>query len=90
MGIYSSGDIYGVRMYLIDDDVNILFEIKIDTILTDEKKKEAKLFYNKLTENDRSKVRFQIYTEASSTYNNDLFMMWEEITLDYFLQKFDS
>ena len=88
MGIYSSGDIYGIKMYLIYDDVDILFEIKMDTIMSDEKKKKAKLFYNELSENDRNKVRFEIYTECSSTYNNEVFMMWEQITLDYFLQKF--
>jgi hypothetical protein len=89
MGIYSSGDIYGIRMYLIYDDVDILFEIKMDTIMSDEKKREAKIFYNGLSEKDRTKVRFQIYTEFSSTYNNEDFMIWEEITLDYFLQNFD-
>jgi len=89
MGIYSSRDIYGIKMYLIYDDVDILFEIKMDTIMSDEKKKEAKLFYNELSENDRNKVRFEIYTEGSSTYNNEVFMMWEQITLDYFLQKFN-
>lgn len=89
MGIYSSGDIYGIRMYLIYDDVDILFEIKMDTIMSDEKKREAKIFYNELSEKDRTKVRFQIYTEFSSTYNNEDFMMWEDITLDFFLQNFD-
>ena len=89
MGIYSSGDIYGIKIYLINDnDVNVLFEIKMDTIMSDEKKKEAKLFYNRLSENDRTKVRFEIYTECSSTYNNEVFMMWEQITLDFFIQKF--
>jgi hypothetical protein len=90
MGIYSSGNIYGIRIYLIiNDDENVLFEIKMDTILSDEKKKEAKIFYNELSKNDTNKVRIQIYTKCSSTYNNEEFMMWEEITLDYFLQKFD-
>lgn len=90
MGIYSGGDIYGIKIYLmINDDENVLFEIKMDTIMSDEKKKEAKLFYNGLSENDTTKVRFQIYTECSSTYNNEVFMMWEQITVDYFLQKFD-
>ena len=88
MGIYSNGDIYGIRMYLIYDDVNILFEIKMDTIMSNEKKKESKLFYNGLSENDKTKVRFEIYTEGYSTYNNEVFMMWEQITLDFFIRKF--
>ena len=90
MGIYSSGDIYGIRINLmINDDENVLFEIKMDTIMNNEKKREAKIFYNELSENDRTKVRFQIYTETSSTYHDGVFMMWNEITLDYFLQNFD-
>jgi hypothetical protein len=89
MGIYSGGDIYGIRIYLINkEEENILLEIKMNTIMSDEKKREVRLFYNGLSENDKSKVRFQMYTEGSSTYNNEVFMMWEQITLDYFLQKF--
>lgn len=57
--------------------------------MSDEKKKEAKIFYNKLSEKDKSKVRFEIYRECSSTYNNEDFMMWKDITLDFFLQNFD-
>jgi len=75
-------------MYLNYDDDDILFEIQMDTILTNEKKKEVKLFYNGLSKNDTTKVRFKIYTEGYSTYNNEVFMMWEEITLDYFLENF--
>lgn len=91
MGIYSSGDIYGIKIYLINPDnyeQNILFEMIMDTIMSDEKRKEVKLFYNGLSENDKMKVRFEMYTEASSTYNNEVFMMWESIPLDYFIQKF--
>lgn len=91
MGIYSSGDIYGIKIYLINPDnyeQNILFEIRMDTIMSDEKKKEVTLFYNGLSENDKTKVRFEIYTEGSSTYNNEVFMMWETISLDSFIQKF--
>ena len=90
MGIYSSGDIYGIKIYLIsnDDDENVLFETKMDTIMSSEKIIEVKIFYNRLSENDKKKVRFKMYTEGSSTYNNEVFMMWEQITLDYFLQKF--
>ena len=90
MGIYSSGDIYGIKIYLKNNgDINILFEIKIDTIMSDEKKREAIIFYNELSEKDKSKVIFEIYTECSSTYNNEVFMMWDEITFAYFLQNFD-
>jgi hypothetical protein len=90
MGIYSSGDIYGIKMYLIYDDVDILYEIRMDTIMSDEKKKEAKLFYNELSEYERTKVRFEIYKEFCSTYSDsdEVYMMWESITLNYFLRNF--
>ena len=91
MGIYSSGDIYGIKIYLIHPDnyeQNILFEMKMDTIMSDEKKKEVKNFYNELSEDDKTKVRFEIYTEGSSTYNNEVFMMWESIPFNYFIQIF--
>lgn len=87
MGIYSSGDIYGIKIYSISYD-NILFEIKMDTILSDEKKEKVKNFYNGLSEYDKTKVKFQIYTDCSSTYSNDIFMTWEPLTLDLFIQKF--
>jgi hypothetical protein len=92
MGIYSSDNIYGIQIFLInshDYNVNLLFKIKMKTLMSDEKKKEAKIFYNGLSKIDKTKIRFKIYIEGSSTYNNEIFMMWEEITLDYFLQKFD-
>ena len=50
--------------------------------------KKVRLFYNKICEKDKNKVFFKIYTEASSIYNNEIFMMWEQITLNYFLKIF--
>jgi hypothetical protein len=47
----------------------------MDTVMSDEKKKESILFYNELSENNKAKVRFKIYTEGYSTYNKEAFMM---------------
>jgi hypothetical protein len=89
MSIYLNDDIYdiyGIKIYYITHyNIRTLFEIKMDTIMSDEKKKEVRLFYNELREKDTMKLRFKIYTEVSSTNNE---VMSEEITLDSFLQHF--
>jgi len=89
MGIYSSGRIFGLRIYHFDENDNskILFEEKYDKILTHDQIKEAYLFYNLL--NDKSEIFFKIYTECSSTLdiNKESFMLWQPITLTHFLEK---
>jgi hypothetical protein len=91
MGIYSNGSIFGIQMYNFNDDdiSNILFEEKYDEVMSYIQMREAYLFYNNL--NDKNKVCFKIYTECSSTlsYNKDNFMMWQPLSLDTFLEKFD-
>ena len=90
MGIYSSGEIYGIKIYFIEEyKEDILFEIKKDIRMSDEERKEAKIFYNGLCEKDNTKVRFEIYTEFSSTYNNEVGIMWESVTFDFFKKNFD-
>ena len=90
MGIYSNGSIFGIQMYNFnDDDVsNILFEEKQDEIMSYTQMREAYLFYNNL--NDKNNIFFKIYTECSSTLNQnrDNFMKWEPLPLDTFLEKF--
>lgn len=92
MGIYSNGVIYGIQIYNINDDnINILFEKKYDTIISDEEMKEVYLFYIEL--NDKNNIHFKIYTEVSSTldkYNKENYMMWYPISLNIFLEKFAS
>jgi len=91
MGIYSSGNIYGIMIYnFINEEENILFERKFDIIMSNEEKREARLFYNEINEILKSKVLFKIYTSVSSTYsmNDGDWMDWEPITLDYFNQYF--
>lgn len=68
MRIYTNGAIFGIRIYNFnyDDFANILFEEKYDEIMSHEKMREAYLFYTEL--NNKNEIRFQYYTECSSTY----------------------
>ena len=90
MGIYTSGKIFGIKIYTFDDDdiSYTLFERKYDVIMTVEQMKEAYLFYTEL--HDKNNVRLKIYTEFSSTYNkeNKNYMDWHPISLNVFLEKF--
>lgn len=90
MGIYSNCNIFGIRIYNFNDDEfsNILFEKIYDIIMNNEQKEEAYLFYNNLS--NKNDILFQIYTECSSTYDNNKenFMMWLPISLDTFLNTF--
>jgi hypothetical protein len=88
MGIYSNGTIYGLKIYLRndtedDDDVNVLFEIQQNTLLSDEIKKQAKICYIGLSDLDKSKAKIEIYTECTSTYNLSIFRMWTPITSEF-------
>ena len=90
MGIYSNGSIFGIQIYNFNDDdiSNILFEKKPDEIMSCEQMREAYLFYTNL--NDKNNIFLKIYTECSSTLNQnrDNFMKWEPLPLDTFLEKF--
>ena len=90
MGIYSSGKIFGLRISNFNDDFsNKLYEEKYDEIMSHEQMREAYLFYNQII--DKNNMRFQIYTECSSTlnpYNKAFFMDWYPISLNNFLEKF--
>ena len=91
MGIYSSDNIFGLRIYNFNDEdfSNILFEEKYDEIMSHEQMREAYLFYNEFK--NTTEIFFQIYTECSSTLNgsnNEIFMHWYPISLNMFLQHF--
>ena len=91
MGIYSSGKIFGLRIHNFNDEFsNTLFEEKYDEIMSNEQMREAYLFYNQII--DKNNMRFQIYTECSSTLNahnnKENFMEWHPINLNMFLQQF--
>jgi hypothetical protein len=90
MGIYNNGIIFGIKMYNFNDDddfSNILFEEKYDEQMTYHQMREAYLFYTEL--NNKNGIRFQYYTECSSTYGKETFLMWYPMSLDIFLEKFD-
>jgi hypothetical protein len=88
MGIYDNGSIFGIRIYNFNDDdfVNILFEKTYTKIMSDEDKKNAYLFYTEL--NNTNEIRFQYYTECSSTYSKDIYFKWHPMSLNQFLEKF--
>jgi len=88
MGIYDSGNIFGIKIYNFNDDdfSNILFEKTYKKIMTDEEKKEAYLFYTNL--NNKNEMHFQYYTECSSTYGKETFFTWHPISINLFLEKF--
>jgi len=91
MGIYVSGNIFGIKIYNFNDNdiSNILFEEKYDEIMSHEQMREAYLFYAIL--NDKKDVFFKIYTECISTIdinNKEKIMMWYPLSLDSFLENF--
>ena len=87
MGIYANGTIWGIKIYNFnyDDLANILFEEKYHEIMSHEQMREAYLFYTKL--NNKNEIRFQYYTECSSTYGEGTYFSWSPMTLDIFLEK---
>ena len=91
MGIFSSGKIFGIRIYNFNEDdySNTIFEKKNDEIMTHEQMREVYLFYEQL--NEKNNIFFQIYTECSTTFNKydtQPFMEWQPISLNQFLEKF--
>jgi hypothetical protein len=93
MGIYTNGNIFGIRIYNFNDDddcINKLFEEKYDEIMSHEQLREAYLFYNEL--NNKNKIFFKIYTECISTYNKnnkEIYMDWYPLSLTHFLEIFN-
>jgi hypothetical protein len=89
MGVYTSGSIFGIRIYNFNDAdfANILFEEKYHEIMSDERMREAYLFYIEL--NNKHEMRFQYYTECSSTYGDGTYFNWCPISLNLFLEYFN-
>lgn len=88
MGIYDNGNIFGIKIYNFNDDdcSNILFEKTYTKIMSNEQLREAYLFYTEL--NNKINIRFQYFTECSSTYGEGIFLSWYPISLNLFLEKF--
>jgi hypothetical protein len=93
MGIYSNGKIFGIRIYVFNDESdisNILFERKYDSVMNNTQKKEAYTFYANLS--NKRNLLFRTYDECSSSHelqNRGSFMMWNPISLNQFLDTFD-
>lgn len=86
MGVYDSGIIYGIRMYVFDDDefLNILYEkFTYDQIMNEEEKKQAYLFYRDLKNKDN--IRIQYYTKCSSSYGDRISLNWFPMSLETFI-----
>lgn len=88
MGIYSNGSIFGIKMYSFnDDDMSVtLFEEKYSETMSRSQMREAYLFYTELK--DKRNIFFKIYTEVSSTLNNQKIMDWYPMSLPTFLERF--
>jgi hypothetical protein len=83
MGFYDNGTVYGIKMYSVE---GIIFEKICDELMSNEEKKKAYLFYTEI--NDKDGISFKYYTECSSTYGEEIFLMWFPISLEFFLEKF--
>ena len=79
------GGVLNVQMCNDNDFSNTLFERTYDVIMSDEQKKEAYLFYSEL--NHKNEIRFQYYTECSSTYGEGTYFSWCPMSLELFLEK---
>jgi hypothetical protein len=91
MGIYSNGNIFGIRIYNFNDEEvsNTLYEEKYQEIMSYGQMREAYLFYDQL--NDKNNIFFKFYTECSSTldkYNKEHFYYWYPMSLSEFTEKF--
>ena len=87
MGIYVSGNVFGIKIYNFNDDdiINILFEEKYVEIMSDKQMREAYLFYTEL--NDKNEIHFQYYTEFNSTYGKGIYLNWCPMSLELFFLK---
>jgi hypothetical protein len=90
MGIYTSGEIFGIRIYTFSEDdlSKTLYEQQYDEIMSFNQMREAYLFYVQLY--DKSNIHFQFYTDHSTSYNpgSDKYMGWHPLALNTFLEKF--
>ena len=88
MGIYNNGSIFGIRIYTFNDNdfATILFEEKYNEIMGYGQMREAYIFYTEF--NNKNTLRFQYYTECSSTYREEIYLDWYPLSLKLFLEKF--
>jgi hypothetical protein len=88
MDIYKSSDIYGIKIYNIENrKINTLYEKKYYSAMSHEEIKKVYSFYDKLT--DKKNIFFQIYIDCHTKYEYNTFMLWTPISSNTFLQKFN-
>ena len=49
---------------------------------------ETNLFYEKLDENNKNIIKFKIYTKYETKYDTENFMIWLNISLNFFIKQF--
>ena len=78
MGIYSTGKVYGVRWYTMDDHgMNIAYEKKLDTELTLEVLREINTVFVTLTDDTLQYQTFdKCWSSLDSTKMDGTFMCW--------------
>lgn len=86
MGIYSNNSVFGVQISNVNDegDVNIIFELKCDTIMSDEQKRDVKEYYEDLY--NKQNIIFSVY--ADSIYGKRVFKQWFPISTKQFIDIF--
>lgn len=55
--------------------------------MCNEQMRKAYLFYTEL--NNKNEIRFQYYTECSTTYSEGTYFNWCPMSLNLFLENFD-
>jgi hypothetical protein len=85
---YTTRGIYGVKIYTyINKECNILFEQKLNTLMSNEIIEEVKVFYSNLDENSKTNVKIKIYRKCNSIENKETCMIWCDISLNKFIKE---
>ena len=82
---YTTRGIYGVKMY---NNCTIIFKQQLNTQMNNEMIEEVKSFYEKLDENSKQNLKFQIYRNCKSIDYEGECMIWLNISLNNFITEF--
>ena len=82
---YTTKGIYGLKMYTyINNNYTILFKQQLTTLMSNENVNEAKAFYEKLDENIKKDVKFQICRNCKSIDDEGNCMIWLNTSLNLY------
>lgn len=88
---YTTRGIYGVKMYTyINNNCSIIFEQKLNTLMSNEMIEEVKSFYTNLDENIKKNLKFQIYRNCKSIEDEGDCMIWFKISLNNFIREISA